>query len=534
MRAIGVVVLLFLVAGVLAGGSGTGESAIAGTSLLRYPYLQQVTTTSAIIVWTTAADGTSLVRYGAEGPSTSVPATSELFVEPVIPDEESRSYFVHVATLQELVPGTTYEYTIETAGEELTSGHGLSFRTDSGPAETELSFLVFGDSGARGNNQQLGIRNAMLGKEFDLALHTGDVAYTAGTYQQLEDYFFSVYKEITSRIPFYPSLGNHDYETLDAQPYLDGFHLPENTTPEAHGERYYSFDFGPAHFVALDTEIWAGFRGGAGAVDEMAAWLEEDLASTNQGWTFVYFHRPAYSSSNIPVALDIQRIMPVLEQAGVDIIFTGHDHLYARTLPIKEGVPEVIGEGGTVHVTTGGGGAGKHFCEPRSYTAICLREYHFLDVEIVDDCRLTFEVVGFEAAVLDHFELDRCDPDSDSDGLTDAEELFHETDPLNIDTDGDGFSDGVEVEAGSDPRDPISGPTPTPTPTPLPQLILAGDANCSGVVDSIDAALILQASAQLTDSVPCPLNADVNRSGVIDSVDAAIVLQAVAGLIMLA
>ena len=226
--------------------------------------------------------------------------------------------------------------------------------------------------------------------------------------------------------------------------------------------------------------------------------------------------------------------MPVLEQAGVDIIFTGHDHLYARTLPIKEGVPEVIGEGGTVHVTTGGGGAGKHFCEPRSYTAICLREYHFLDVEIVDDCRLTFEVVGFEAAVLDHFELDRCDPDSDSDGLTDAEELFHETDPLNIDTDGDGFSDGVEVEAGSDPRDPISGPTPTPTPTPLPQLILAGDANCSGVVDSIDAALILQASAQLTDSVPCPLNADVNRSGVIDSVDAAIVLQAVAGLIMLA
>ena len=151
---------------------------------------------------------------------------------------------------------------------------------------------------------------------------------------------------------------------------------------------------------------------------------------------------------------------------------------------------------------------------------------------------MTFDVVGFEAAVLDHFELDRCDPDSDSDGLTDAEEAVHETDPLNVDSDGDGLSDGAEVEAGSDPTDPLSPPptptpTPTMTPTPLSLLILTGDANCSGTVDSIDAALILQASAQLVDSVRCPLNADVNASGTIDSVDAAIVLQAVAGLLLL-
>ena len=538
MRVIGAIALLFLVVGVLAAGSKTGETATAGTNLLRYPYVQQVTMMSAIIVWTTVADGSSFVRYGAEGPSTSVPATSELFVEPAIPDEESPSYFVHVAMLEELVPGTTYEYTIETAGEELTSGHGLSFRTDGGPTETELSVLVFGDSGDGGNSNQLGIRNAMLDREFDLALHTGDVVYIDGTYQQLEDYFFTVYREMISRIPFYPSLGNHDYVTLNAQPYLDGFYLPENAPSVASSERYYSFDYGPVHFVALDTEILTGSRGDAAQVDEMAAWLEDDLASTDQGWTFVYFHRPAYSSSNVPVLHDAQRIMPILEQAKVDIILAGHEHVYARTLPIKEGAPEVIGDGGIVHVTTGGGGRGRHLCEPQSYTAICLREFHFLDLDIIDECRLTFDVVGFEAAVLDHFELDRCDPDSDSDGLTDAEEAVHETDPLNVDSDGDGLSDGAEVEAGSDPTDPLSPPptptpTPTMTPTPLSLLILTGDANCSGTVDSIDAALILQASAQLVDSVRCPLNADVNASGTIDSVDAAIVLQAVAGLLLL-
>ncbi len=533
MRVIGAVALLLLIAAVLAGGSETGEAGLPDVNLLRYPYLQQVTTSSAIIVWTTAEDGPSEVRYGAKGlQEFSVPATSELFVEPAIPDEESRSYYVHVAGLTDLLPDTRYLYTVETSDVELTPGDGLSFRTDGGPGEAELSFLVFGDSGSGGNNQQLGIRNAMLDKEFDLALHTGDLAYPSGTYQQLEDYSFSVYKEITSRIPFYPSLGNHDYETLDAQPYLDGFHLPENATSGVHDERYYSFDYGPAHFVALDTEIWVGFRGGAAAADEMAAWLEEDLASNDQRWTFVYFHRPAYSSSNIPVALDLQRVMPILEQAGVDIIFTGHDHVYARTLPMKEGTPEVIGEGGIVRVTTGGAGAGKHFCEPRSYTAICLREYHFLDVEIVDDCSLTFDVVGFGAAVHDQFELDRCDPDSDSDGLTDAEEVSHGTDPLDVDSDGDGFSDGAEVEAGSDPTDPLS-PGPTPTPTPPSLGLLTGDADCNGAVNSIDAALILQVSAQLVDFIPCALNADVDASGTIDSIDAAIVLQAVAGLLVL-
>ena len=169
MRAIGTVVLLSLVVGLLVGGSETGETATAGTNLLRYPYLQQVTMTSALVAWTTAADGPSFVHYDADGQTTSVPATSDLFVGPAIPDEESHAYFVHVAALQELVPGTTYKYTIETAGEDLTSGQGLSFRTDSGPGSARLSFAVFGDSGS-GSGNQLGVRDVMQGREFDLVL----------------------------------------------------------------------------------------------------------------------------------------------------------------------------------------------------------------------------------------------------------------------------------------------------------------------------------------------------------------------------
>ncbi|MCH8007635.1 MAG: hypothetical protein IIC91_02095 [Chloroflexi bacterium] len=58
-----------------------------------------------------------------------------------------------------------------------------------------------------------------------------------------------------------------------------------------------------------------------------------------------------------------------------------------------------------------------------------------------------------------------------------------------------------------------------------------GDANCNGAVDSIDAALILQLTAGLVDSLPCQGNADVNDSGAVDSIDAALVLQFTAGLL---
>jgi len=60
---------------------------------------------------------------------------------------------------------------------------------------------------------------------------------------------------------------------------------------------------------------------------------------------------------------------------------------------------------------------------------------------------------------------------------------------------------------------------------------VAGDSDCSGSVNSIDAALILQNSAGLLANVPCADGADANHDGSINSIDAALVLQFTAGLL---
>ena len=77
---------------------------------------------------------------------------------------------------------------------------------------------------------------------------------------------------------------------------------------------------------------------------------------------------------------------------------------------------------------------------------------------------------------------------------------------------------------------PTASPTPTATSTPTPAAP-AGDADCSGVVNSIDAAFVLQLVAGLIGTVPCPIPADTNGSGEIDAIDATLILQIDAGLL---
>jgi len=131
---------------------------------------------------------------------------------------------------------------------------------------------------------------------------------------------------------------------------------------------------------------------------EQLAWLEADLNSTSAPWKFIVLHEPGYSaggtghSDNDDVKEDIQ---PLCEQYGVDIVFAGHNHYYARC--------EV---NDVVHITAGGGGA--PLAEPNenysAYVQECNSVYHFCKIAI-SDCQLDFEVVDVNGEPVDSFTL---------------------------------------------------------------------------------------------------------------------------------
>jgi tartrate-resistant acid phosphatase type 5 len=133
---------------------------------------------------------------------------------------------------------------------------------------------------------------------------------------------------------FFPALGNHDWYTPGAQPYLDYFTLPGN-------ERYYTVQRGPIEFFILDTD--KNEPDGYAADSAQAQWLQQQLAASSAPWQIVVMHYPPYSSS---VRHGSDRVVQWPFAAwGADAVIAGHDHMYERVQ--ANGIPYFVnGAGG--------------------------------------------------------------------------------------------------------------------------------------------------------------------------------------------
>jgi predicted phosphodiesterase len=344
---------------------------IVSVTLTRGPYVQSVTGTSAILVWQTAAPGSSRVDYGVGGYTASID----------LPDPTTE----HVVTLTDLITGTEVIYRVSTAGVELASG---SFRTAAAP-DQPFSFAVIGDSGT-GSRDQYAVADRMVALNPDLVLHTGDVVYPDGQASGYDPFFFQPYQILAKRAPIFPVLGNHDYHSQRGQPYLDAFYLPQNNP--THTERYYSFDWGNAHFTALD------FNTGPDA--KQLEWLKNDLASTDQLWKFVFYHQAIYSSGphGYENWAEAKRnlLAPIFEQAKVDVVFNGHDHDYERTQPIN----------GVLYIVSGGGGGPLYQVKPQAFSAYAETTYHTVWVT-VGGCTLIVQAIKPDGTVFDATTLEK-------------------------------------------------------------------------------------------------------------------------------
>ena len=306
-----------------------------GTGLRRRPYLQFVTPTSARVMWTSTTGGTGHVRFQRKlggAPADSV-ATYEHF--PVERTSDVVAYGSYVATLRRLQPDSDYCYEVYEDGVLLAAG--LALHSAWTQADKPIHILAFGDSGS-GAASQLALRDQMTKRQYDLFLHLGDIAYPVGSFDSFERYFFNVYADILHATPVYPVLGNHEYYSSAAQPYIDVFNLPLMAWRAADDERYYSFDLGAVHFVALDSNPEMVNTVDDVSTDDMVDWLRDDLRRSKATWKIALFHHPVFSSgAHGPTSWVQDKIMGALEDGGVDLVLNGHDHSYERTVPIWRG-----------------------------------------------------------------------------------------------------------------------------------------------------------------------------------------------------
>jgi phosphatidylserine/phosphatidylglycerophosphate/cardiolipin synthase-like enzyme len=391
--------------------SGTAPPPPPPVNVVRGPYLQQVTPTSAIVVWATADAGVGQVR--ATAGSSTVTATAATTRYAATTTGLAADYYQHEARLTGLTAATTYNYDILVGGEDA-NPQADTFTTAPSAGSGTVTFVAIGDSGT-GSTEQRQIASLIDAQWFDLMLHGGDIAYGNsggtgdGSYQTLNDWFFSIYRNSLRGKPVFPSVGNHDSRAsnLDGKHYLDMFVLPRNggngSYPD-HAERYYSFDYGPLHVVVLDTEL--AFQDLNRRAAQLA-WLDADLSSTSQPWKIAVFHRSPFSAGGEHGSdLDVRAAFaPVFERQGVQAVFSAHEHTYERTKPWR--VTTDPSGSPVTYIVTGGGGAPLYPSGTDTWTAVSASRHHYVR-GTATLCALTVEAVGTDASVFDSVTLNRC------------------------------------------------------------------------------------------------------------------------------
>lgn len=259
------------------------------------------------------------------------------------------------------------------------------------PLPPPLRFAVIGDYGMD-NQAEADVAALIQGWQVDLVITTGDNNYPSGSAETIDanigKYFHNfifpyngAYGAGADRNRFFPSMGNHDWYTAEAQPYFDYFTLPGN-------ERYYDFVEGPVHFYAINSDEHEPSGINAGSLQ--AASLQQTLAGSTSAWNIVYMHFAPFSSGS-------HGSTPWMKwpyaKWGADALLAGHDHLYERL--VVDGIP---------YFTNGSGGGGLYnFGSPLPESKFRYNANYGAMLVTASESELLFEFYSREGIIKDSY-----------------------------------------------------------------------------------------------------------------------------------
>jgi 3',5'-cyclic AMP phosphodiesterase CpdA len=251
-------------------------------------------------------------------------------------------------------------------------------------AANSVKFAVIGDNGT-GEPPQYEVANQMARVRatfpFDRVIMLGDNIYGGQGPQDLVRKFSEPYKALLSAgVQFFASLGNHDDPANRKYPLWN-----------MGGNLYYSHSIKNVRFFALDSN----------RVDKNElAWLENALKTSTEDWKICYFHHPLYSDGRRHgSSVDVRVLFePLFVTYGVNVVFSGHDHIYERLTPQKGIYYFVEGASGELR---------KGNTRPSAMTAKAFDDdMSFMLVEI-DGNQLWFQTISRTGATVDSGTIQR-------------------------------------------------------------------------------------------------------------------------------
>ena len=276
---------------------------------------------------------------GTENWTAATPATTELrtFVT-----GGYQAANVNSVTLGGLVAGTTYEYQAA-SGKENWPETVESFTA--GASGASQKFFVLGDIQAEDMTNITHIFEKLRAGNYDFGIQTGDAVDKPTQFAELNGVVGLLNAEQLGSADVIHVLGNHEFEgDGDADIAGSVFALPEHSMGSC-----WSTTYGNVYVAVIN------YSGNAGDMKTAAEWLVQDAQNSDAAWKILTVHQPAYYTNakggNAPMT---QYIPAAAEAAGIDVVFSGHDHSFARTNPLKAG--EIDAEDGVYYYICGSSG----------------------------------------------------------------------------------------------------------------------------------------------------------------------------------
>jgi 3',5'-cyclic AMP phosphodiesterase CpdA len=224
----------------------------------------------------------------------------------------------------------------------------LAARPTAAPAQTQAQrppgvvVVAAGDIAvchAQGDEQTAALADSIGGQ----VLALGDNAYPGGSRRDYALCYAPSWGRLRART--HPTPGNHDYLAAGAAPYFGYFGAAAGPP----GVGYYSFDLGGWHLVSLNSNV------GTEPGSPQERWLRADLAAHPARCTLAFWHHARFSSGPHGSTVRMAGMWRVLQEAGAELVLSGHDHHYERFAPMdadgrvdrRHGVRSfVVGTGG--------------------------------------------------------------------------------------------------------------------------------------------------------------------------------------------
>jgi len=357
------------------------------------PYLQTATTNSIYISWHSDNLSSTIVEYGTDN---------------TLQQQETGSYEDisgkkwHTVQLTGLDSNTEYFYHCISGAD---TSEISSFRTKKNPGtpNSHVRFVLVGDTrtdifkthfiSTEIEDQLTEDYGENWNSEVDFVINVGDIVGSGLVINQYLDQYFLPYSNLSDKIPFYVSIGNHEDESPSYYKYMkyeDMTGAPYDT-PGHFNEKFYAFRYGSCQFIALNSNTI--YR-----VAEQTEWLENILDACESDplidFVFTFCHHPGHSEV-WPEGNTLyihNEIIPLLQKYSKPaMLIYGHTHAYEHgTVELDANNPHYKSD---MRILLSGGGGSPldrwgMYSNQQDYDEIFLSldhyDYSIVDVDIDD------------------------------------------------------------------------------------------------------------------------------------------------------